>query len=171
MGKHSLSESTKRTWRTVYAILVGLLTFIPLFVAGVLSALPSDTPLAAKAGAIAAAVLAGVASGTKLITTLETVGAIPAWLRSGDTLTLAESTKRTLRTIYQGIVAFLASAATVLPVVMNMLPTNASWASTVAAVGAGVLAVLVIVTKILTALEDRGLIPGWLRTKDPVPAV
>lgn len=66
-----------------------------------------------------------------------------------------ESTRRTLRTIAQMLVALLFAV----PVIVFALPADVQAEPVVA----GVLAWVVIVTKVLTALEDAGIIPAWLR--------
>lgn len=66
-----------------------------------------------------------------------------------------ESTKRTLRTIEQIVVALIVAV----PVIVFALPANIQAEPVVV----GTLAWVAIVTKVMTALEDAGLIPAWLR--------
>lgn len=68
---------------------------------------------------------------------------------------MKESTKRTLRTIAQMLVSLLVA----IPVIVFALPADVQAEPVVA----GVLAWVVIVTKVLTTLEDAGVIPAWLR--------
>jgi hypothetical protein len=68
---------------------------------------------------------------------------------------LSPSTKRALRTIYQGVVALV----TVVPLVVAVLPSDSplavQLASVVAAVG--------VVSKVINVLEDNGYLPAWLK--------
>lgn len=68
---------------------------------------------------------------------------------------MKESTRRTLRTVAQMLVALLFA----IPVIVFALPADVQAEPVVA----GVLAWVVIVTKVLTTLEDAGIIPAWLR--------
>ncbi|MGH3478399.1 MAG: hypothetical protein ACRDQD_16365 [Nocardioidaceae bacterium] len=74
---------------------------------------------------------------------------------------MKESTKRTLRTILQMIVALIVAV----PVIVFALPADVQAEPVVVAT----LAWVAIVTKVMTALEDAGRIPAWLR--DGAPSV
>lgn len=71
---------------------------------------------------------------------------------------MTDGTKRTLRTAYAAVVGFL----TALPVVLVDLPVGAVDPNTTAQL-ATFAAWLVVVNKAITKLEDRGVIPAWLR--------
>lgn len=68
---------------------------------------------------------------------------------------MKESTKRTLRTIAQILVALVVA----IPVIVFALPADIQAEPVVVAT----LAWVAIVTKVMTALEDAGMIPAWLR--------
>lgn len=68
---------------------------------------------------------------------------------------MTPSTKRSLRTAYQCVVALIV----IVPVIVSGLPIAAQAASIVTAVAA--------IAKVLNALEDAHLIPAWLKS---VPA-
>ena len=74
---------------------------------------------------------------------------------------MSESTKRTVRTLYQGIIALVTTVPAIIAVLPDGLPFEAQLASVVAGIA--------VVTKVLNVLEDKGLIPAWLRT-DPTEA-
>lgn len=170
---HANTESSKRTWRTVYQSIVGLLTTVPVLVAIVLAALPSDAAWAAKVAAVAAATVTGLAGATKVITTLEAVGAIPTWLTTGETLTLSESHRRALRTLFQGVVSLVTSGPILITVTLGILQAfapDASFTDTAVAVSGSTVAGLLIATKIMTGLEESGRLPAWLTTSKPVVA-
>lgn len=65
------------------------------------------------------------------------------------------STKRTLRTIYQGVIALVTTVPAIIAVLPDGLPFEAKLASVVAGIA--------VVTKVLNVLEDKGLIPAWLK--------
>lgn len=73
-------------------------------------------------------------------------------------MTLKASTKRSLRSGFHALIAVL----TVLPLL----------ASSVAAPekAAGVVAAVAVVSKVVNALEDAGLIPAWLKDGAATPA-
>lgn len=170
MVEHVDTESNKRTLRTIYQAIVGLLTTVPVIVVVVLQVLPADLPFISKLTAVAASAVAGVTAATKLVTTLEAVGFVPNWLTQGELITPTESTKRTLRTAYQGIVSLLTSGPLVIASLLGLLevlPFDVSFSGQVVLIATGATAGLVIATKILTTLEDRGVIPAWLREPDP----
>lgn len=75
---------------------------------------------------------------------------------------MKESTKRTLRTIAQMLVALIVAV----PVIVFALPADVQAEPVVV----GVLAWVALVTKVLTALEDAGMIPAWLRDVPQQPA-
>ena len=78
---------------------------------------------------------------------------------------LADSTKRALRTLFQGLVAFIA----VLPTFTYIFPANTPVGTQLAAL----VAATAVVSKVLNALEDKGLVPLWLResTEPTLPAL
>jgi hypothetical protein len=76
-----------------------------------------------------------------------------------------DSTRRTIRTVYQTTVALLTIVPVLLVVVLDALPEGSDLKVKVAAIGASILAGVAAVTKILTALEDRGIIPAWLKAE------
>lgn len=69
---------------------------------------------------------------------------------------MSDSTKRTVRTFVQ----FVVSAAAVLPAVVLLLPPGDR---RVAAALAAVVVVATTITKVWNLLEDRGVIPPWLK--------
>lgn len=71
---------------------------------------------------------------------------------------MQDGTKRTLRTAYASVVAFLTAA----PVVVFAIPAGVLDAPTAAHLAAFA-AWTVTVNKVINALEDRGVIPAWLR--------
>lgn len=77
-----------------------------------------------------------------------------------------DSTRRTIRTVYQTAVALLTTVPVLLVIVLDALPEGSDIKVRVAAIAASILAGVAAVTKILTALEDRGIIPAWLKA-DP----
>lgn len=81
---------------------------------------------------------------------------------------MSDSTRRSLRTAYQALIA----AITTIPLLIAALSAIAPEGSDIAVVLASVVAGLAIVTKVVNALEDAGLIPAWLKgeTKAPEPA-
>lgn len=68
---------------------------------------------------------------------------------------MKDSTKRTLRTGMQLVVAL----ATAIPLIVFALPDDVQ----ATPVAACMLAWVGVVTRVLTSLEDAGLIPAWLR--------
>lgn len=76
-----------------------------------------------------------------------------------------DSTRRTIRTVYQTTVALLTTIPVILLVVLDALPEGSDLRVKVAAIAASILAGIAAVTKILTALEDRGIIPPWLKAQ------
>lgn len=70
-----------------------------------------------------------------------------------------DSTRRALRTAYQ----FLVACIGIVPVLMTVVPASSPLAARLAVV----LGFLAAVTKVINALEDRGLIPAWLKTAQP----
>jgi len=81
-----------------------------------------------------------------------------------------DSTRRSLRTLYQGIVALLTIVPVLLSIVLPLLPPGTDLTVKVGAIAASVLAGLAVVTKVINALEDRGLIPAWLKGDTPIDA-
>lgn len=71
---------------------------------------------------------------------------------------MTEGTKRTLRTALQIVFALVVAV----PVAVAFLPTGTPVAAAMAAFGA----YLTLFVKVYTALEDRGLIPAFLRDID-----
>lgn len=67
---------------------------------------------------------------------------------------MKDSTKRALRTVYQGIVAMI--------VIVPILATALAGTPIAAQVALAV-AVLGMVSKAINALEDAGMIPAWLK--------
>lgn len=72
---------------------------------------------------------------------------------------MKDSTKRTLRTAYQ----WGASLLLVVPAVIGIVQANLPLGETVTSVLATVMGVVLTVTKIHNALEEKGLIPAWLK--------
>jgi len=70
-----------------------------------------------------------------------------------------DSTKRTVRTFVQ----FVVSAAAVLPAAVLLLPPSTG---RVAAALTGAVVVATAVTKLWNTLEDKGIIPTWLKPDD-----
>ncbi|MCC7045038.1 MAG: hypothetical protein IT183_14330 [Acidobacteria bacterium] len=77
-----------------------------------------------------------------------------------------DSTRRTIRTAYQTTVALLTAVPVLLVIVLGALPEGSDLAVQVGAIFASIVAGVAAVTKILTVLEDRGIIPAWLKA-DP----
>lgn len=73
-------------------------------------------------------------------------------------MTITESTKRTLRTAYASLVAFLLA----LPVMLGAIPLDLVDMGTQAQI-ATFSAWVVVVNKAINTLEDFGVIPAWLR--------
>lgn len=70
-------------------------------------------------------------------------------------MSLSPSTKRALRTVYQGVVALV----TLVPLVVAVLPSDSPLAvQLAAAVGA-----VAVVSKVINVLEDNGFLPAWLK--------
>jgi hypothetical protein len=67
-----------------------------------------------------------------------------------------DSTKRSLRTLVQGIIA----AAVAAPAIFALLPTTDA---NVLKIEASVVAGAAIVSKLYNLLEERGLLPAWLK--------
>lgn len=74
---------------------------------------------------------------------------------------MSDGTKRTIRTGYATVVAFLLA----LPVLLGFLPVDRLGAPTEAKIAAFSAWVL-FVNKAITYLEDHGVIPAWLRETD-----
>lgn len=68
---------------------------------------------------------------------------------------MSDSTRRSIRTAYQVVVAII----TYVPIILPLLPADVSASEAVVAFGAWV----AVVTRIVNALEDRGVIPAWLK--------
>jgi hypothetical protein len=66
-----------------------------------------------------------------------------------------DSTRRALRTAYQ----FLVACIGIVPILALALPQSSPLAAKLAVV----LGFLAVATKVVNALEDRGLIPAWLK--------
>lgn len=79
---------------------------------------------------------------------------------------MSDSTRRTLRTLYQNLVAAAIAipviAAIVLPALTGLIP-DADLVAKIAAGAATLVAVAVAVTKVVNSLEDAGYIPAWLK--------
>lgn len=71
------------------------------------------------------------------------------------------STKRAIRTAVQGLFALAAVLLVAVPIVGQALPA-------VAAIGGSVAVAAATLAKLWNALEDKGLIPSWLRDADSV---
>jgi hypothetical protein len=69
---------------------------------------------------------------------------------------LSDSTRRSLRTLYQGLLSLLVAV----PLISLYVPTGAS---RLAVIAASVVAAAAVITKIINALEDKGLIPAFLK--------
>lgn len=74
---------------------------------------------------------------------------------------MSDSTRRSLRTAYQAILALV----TVIPLLIAGLSAIAPEGSDLAIAFAAIVGGLAVVTKVLNALEDAGLIPAWLKAK------
>lgn len=70
---------------------------------------------------------------------------------------MSESTKRAARTLYQGLVA----ALVIVPVLAGVLADTGI--EKLAGIAAVLIGAVTVVSKIVNALEDRGLIPAWLK--------
>lgn len=74
---------------------------------------------------------------------------------------MKDSTKRALRTLVQAIIAAAAAA----PVVMSLLPTDND---NILKIEGAVVAGAAIVSKLVNVLEERGLLPEWLKSSSNV---
>lgn len=79
---------------------------------------------------------------------------------------MSDSTRRTLRTLYQNIIAAAIAipviAAIVLPALTGLIP-DADLVAKITAGAATLVAVAIAVTKVVNSLEDAGYIPAWLK--------
>jgi hypothetical protein len=71
---------------------------------------------------------------------------------------MSESTRRSLRTLYQGFIGVI----TAVPLILAILPDDAS----TSAVVVGFAVWVAVIAKAINALEDAGLIPAWLKGVD-----
>lgn len=76
-----------------------------------------------------------------------------------------DSTRRSLRTAYQALIA----AITTIPLLIAGLSAIAPEGSDLAVAFASIVAGVAIVTKVLNALEDAKLIPAWLKGESKAP--
>lgn len=76
-------------------------------------------------------------------------------------ITLSTSAKRSLRTLFQALLAML----TLVPMLLAALPDGSPLAVKFGGIAAAVAAVTAAVNK----AEDAGLIPAWLKDEAPVP--
>lgn len=77
---------------------------------------------------------------------------------------MKDSTRRMLRTWYQGLV----TAVLVVPVLMQLLPAKDEQ---IAKVSAAILAAVGLVAKVINLLEEKGLIPAWLKPDAALPGI
>ena len=77
-------------------------------------------------------------------------------------MNLSDSAKRSLRTIYQLLLTLIVAV----PAIVVLVPAGSEVAPYVVAFAAAVAGV----ARLVNALEDRGLIPAWLKG-DSAPAV
>ena len=76
-------------------------------------------------------------------------------------ITLSDSTRRALRTAYQ----FLVACIGIIPVLVLAVPSDSPLAAKLAVV----LGFITVATKVVNYLEDKALIPAWLKTPTPAP--
>lgn len=69
--------------------------------------------------------------------------------------TLSSSTRRSLRTLFQSVLAMI----TAVPGFLALLPSG----TPLAVKAATIVAALAVVSKVVNLLEDDGLIPAWLK--------
>lgn len=73
---------------------------------------------------------------------------------------MTDSTRRSLRTAYQTVIGALAAIGAL----VAFIPTLQATFPEVAAIAVTVAAGAAAVSKVINALEDKGLIPAWLKT-------
>lgn len=83
---------------------------------------------------------------------------------------MTDSTRRALRTAYQTIVALLSTIPILLGMASELLPADSPLGAKVAAAAVSILAGIAVVTKVLNALEDAGILPAWLKGDTTIPA-
>jgi hypothetical protein len=72
---------------------------------------------------------------------------------------VSDSTRRSIRTLYQGLIALVIAV----PSLAAILPTPTP---RIAAIVATTVALAAVVVKVVNVLEDAGLIPAWLKGSD-----
>lgn len=77
---------------------------------------------------------------------------------------MKDSTRRSLRTFYQGLLA----AIVAIPTMVAFLPTSTA---NVTKIVAAVVAAVTVVSKVINALEEAGLIPAWLKPDAALPGI
>lgn len=83
---------------------------------------------------------------------------------------MSDSTRRSLRTAYQTLIAALTTIPAIAAILLQIVPADSG--AELAALVASVVAGVAVVTKVLNVLEDAGLIPAWLKAKaEEVPPV
>jgi hypothetical protein len=75
---------------------------------------------------------------------------------------MTESTRRALRTLYQGLIAVVVTIP-LLAGVAAALPEEFPYKGRIVAILLTLAAVTAAVSKVLNELEDRGLVPAWLK--------
>lgn len=78
---------------------------------------------------------------------------------------MTDSTKRSLRTAYQTLIAAITTIPLLIATLTTLLPEGNDLAITLASIVAGI----AVVSKVINALEDHGLIPAWLKGDTTVP--
>ncbi len=76
---------------------------------------------------------------------------------------MKDSTRRALRTGYQGLVALVAIAAIALPLLPELFPRDTTVYRVAAATAATVVVFTTGASKLINVLEASGRIPGWLK--------
>lgn len=80
---------------------------------------------------------------------------------------MSDSTRRALRSGYQALIAALTIIPLVAVVIQNNLPTDS--APAIAGYVTAIVGGVAVVSKIVNALEDAGVIPSWLKGDATVP--
>ncbi len=76
---------------------------------------------------------------------------------------MKDSTRRALRTVYQGLLSLLLVIPIVVLILQDSIPDTGERWGIVSSVLGGTVAVVGVVTKIVNALEAARLIPPWLK--------
>lgn len=81
---------------------------------------------------------------------------------------MKDSTRRSLRTLYQGVLASFTVVPVLCGALLSALPSDSSFSAKIGVVAAAFVAGQAVVTKLVNDLEERGLIPAWLKEPSQV---